>query len=55
MKSNTVQKGHEDRHRHKNRIKREWASSVGLGQRHKPQQPHHVKVSTAAGTVFGDK
>ena len=24
-------------------IKKEWASSVGLGQRHSPQHPHHVK------------
>ena len=24
--------------------KKEWASSVGLGQRHKPQHPHHVKA-----------
>ena len=24
---------------------KEWASLVGLGQRHKPQHPHHVKVS----------
>ena len=25
--------------------KKEWASSVGLCQRHKPQHPHHTKVS----------
>ena len=37
--------GHKDRNRHKNRIKKEWASSVGLCQKHKPQHPHHVKVS----------
>ena len=39
-------KGHKDRNRHKNRIKKnEWASSAGLCQRHKPQHPHHVKLS----------
>ena len=37
-------KGHKDRYRHKNRIKHEWRSSVGLRQKHKPQHPHHVKV-----------
>ena len=26
--------------------KKEWASSVGLRQRHKPQHLHHVKVSS---------
>ena len=31
--------------RHKNRIKKEKASSVGLCQKHKPQHPHHVNVS----------
>ena len=25
--------------------KKEWESSVGLRQKHKPQHPHHVKVS----------
>ena len=25
--------------------KKEWASSVGLYYKHKPQHPHHVKVS----------
>ena len=25
--------------------KKDWASSTGLCQRHKPQHPHHVKVS----------
>ena len=25
--------------------KKEWASSVGLYQRHKMQHPHHVKVN----------
>ena len=25
--------------------KKEWASSVGLCQRNKPQHPHHVKAS----------
>ena len=25
--------------------KKEWVSSVGLCQRHKPQHPRHVKVS----------
>ena len=25
--------------------KKVWASSVGLHQKHKPQHPHHVKVS----------
>ena len=38
-------KGYKDRNRHKNRIKKECASSVGLCQKHKPQHPHHVKVS----------
>ena len=38
-------KGHKERNRRKNRIKRLWAISVGLCQRHKPQHPHHVKVS----------
>ena len=42
-------KGHEDRKRHR---KREWASSVGLCQKHKPQHPHHEKVSTR-GPEFG--
>ena len=36
-------KGHKDRQ--KNRRKKEWASSVGLCQRHEPQRPHNVKVS----------
>ena len=26
-------------------LKKEWAGSVGLCQKHKPQHPHHVKVS----------
>ena len=30
---------------HKDRKKTEWASSVGLCLRHKPQHPHHVKES----------
>ena len=30
--------------------KKEWASSVGLCQKHKPQHPHDVKVSPR-GTV----
>ena len=42
-------KGHEDRHSHKNRIKKEWASLVGLFEKkkhkNKPQHSHHVKVS----------
>ena len=38
-------KGHKDRNGHKNRIKKEWASSVSLCQGHKPQHPHHVKAS----------
>ena len=54
-------KGHKDRNRHKNRIKKESdvkhryniynrlerneASAVGLCQKHKPQHLHHVKVS----------
>ena len=25
--------------------KKEWANSVGLCQRHKPQHPHNVKVN----------
>ena len=29
----------------KKKNKKEWASSVGLCQRRKPQHPHHVKVS----------
>ena len=37
-------KGQKDGNRRKNRIKRNWASSVGLCQRHQPQHPHHVKV-----------
>ena len=37
--------GHEDRNRHKNRTERMWASSAGLCQKHKPQHPHHLKVS----------
>ena len=43
MECNTVERA---RNRHKSRIKKkEWASSVGLCQKHKPQHPHHVKVS----------
>ena len=38
-------KGHKDRTRHKNGIKKEWASSVGLCQKHKQRHPNHVKVS----------
>ena len=39
-------KGHKDtRNRRKNRKKKEWASSVGLYQKCKPQRPHHVTVS----------
>ena len=29
----------------KTQDKKEWASSLGLCQRHRPQRPHHVKVS----------
>ena len=29
----------------KEKEKKEWASSVGQCQKHKPQHPHHVKVS----------
>ena len=38
-------KGHKNRNRQKNRINKEWASSVGLWQEHKPQHPHHVTVA----------
>ena len=37
-------KGHRDRNRHE-KNKKEWASSVGLCQKHKLQHPHNVKVS----------
>ena len=45
MELNTCWKSHKHRNRNKNRIKREWASLVGLCQKHKPQHPHDVKVS----------
>ena len=37
--------------------KKEWASSIGLCQKRKPQHPHHVKVSPwgpALGTADAD-
>ena len=42
-------KGHKDRNRLKNRIKKERASPAGLYKKktHKPQHPHHVKVNPA--------
>ena len=41
-----IWKGHKDRNRHKDRIKKEWARLAGVCQiqRGKPQHPHHVKV-----------
>ena len=45
------EKDHKDRNRHKNRIKKERASSVGLCQTHKPQHPHHAKVSPWGPTL----
>ena len=48
-------KGHKDRNRHKNRIKKkEWASSAGLCQNHKLQHPHQVKVSVRGTAYNGD-
>ena len=44
-------KGHKDRNRHKNRIKRSEASSVGLCQKCKPQHPHHVKMNPLWRTI----
>ena len=38
-------KSHKDRNRHKEQNKKEWASWVGLCQRHKPQNPHHVRLA----------
>ena len=38
-------KGHKDRNSHKNRTKKEWASSDCLCQKYKQQHPHHMKAS----------
>ena len=38
-------KGHKEPKETQEQNKKEGASSVGLRQRHKPQHPHHVKVS----------
>ena len=38
-------KGPQGRKQTQGQIEKEWASSVGFFQRHRPQHPHHVKVS----------
>ena len=39
-------KGHKDRNRHKNRIKRSRQARLVYVKRHKQEHPHHVKVSS---------
>ena len=34
-------------------MKKEWANLVGSCQKHKPQQPHHVKVRPRGPPVWG--
>ena len=35
--------------------KKEWAGSVGLCQRHKPQHPHHMKVSPWGHPLYAEE